>query len=125
VTLRILVVDDSAHVRHALSELLQLRGFAVAGAVGDGDQADAAVVAGCPDGVLVDVNLPGRDGFVVAATLARACPQARIVLTSSEVDAVPRSVLEGCGAVAFVAKTDLAAADLAGLFGGDVAQARR
>jgi hypothetical protein len=47
------------------------------------------------------------------------------VLTSSEVDAVPRSVLQGCGAIAFVAKTDLAAADLAGLFGGDVAQARR
>jgi DNA-binding NarL/FixJ family response regulator len=125
VTLRILVVDDSPHVRRALRELLQLRGFAVAGAVGDGDQADVAVAADCPDGVLVDVNLPGRNGFMVAATLASACPQARIVLTSSEMDTVPRPLLEECGAIAFVPKTGLAAVDLARLFGGDPSQARR
>jgi CheY-like chemotaxis protein len=116
VTLRILVVDDSAHFRHVASELLHVRGFDVAGTAGDGDEADAAVAVACPDGVLVDVNLPGRDGFAVAATLGRACPRARIVLTSSEVDAVPPAVLQHCGAIAFVAKTDLAVADLARLF---------
>jgi CheY-like chemotaxis protein len=116
VTSRILIVDDSPPFRAAVAELLIERGFEVLVAVGDGDEALAAVAERCPDGILLDVNLPGRDGFSVAATLSASCPAARIVLTSAEVDYVGPATLETCTAVAFVPKQDLAAADLKTLF---------
>jgi CheY-like chemotaxis protein len=112
VTLRILVVDDSSHFRRTVRDLLSARGFALFDAAADGDQALAALAAGCPDGVLLDINLPGRDGFAVAASVAARCPATRIVLISSDVYEVATSTLHECGAVAFVPKTELAVTDL-------------
>ncbi len=116
--LRILIVDDSRKFRDAAAELLAELGFEVLAAAADMDQALAAVADGRPDGILLDVNLPGQDGFAVAASLAAACPAARIVLTSAELDRVPAKVLQTCAAVAFVPKHELAVADLGALFGG-------
>ena len=113
---RILVVDDSASFRRAASELLHARGFRLLAAVGDGQAALAAVAEERPDGVLLDVNLPGPDGLAVAASLTRRYPGLRIVLTSSELDDVPARLLAASGAVAFVPKTDLVSADLQRLF---------
>ena len=98
--------------------MLALRGFEVLDEAADGEQALAAVAGSCPDGILLDVNLPGQDGFAVAASLAAACAGARIVLTSADIDQVPAEVMKACPAVAFVAKQELAAADLAQLFAG-------
>ena len=111
VTFRILVVDDSPAFRRTVGELLSLRGFELVTA-GDGEEALIAASEHCPDAALVDVNLPGDDGFTVARSLATICPRARIVLTSSDLDAVSTALLNGCGAAAFVPKTDLATIDL-------------
>ena len=116
VTPRILVVDDSRHFRRTALELLRARGFALFGVAADGEQALAALAAGCPDGALVDINLPGGDGFGVAASVAARCPATRILLVSADVDAVPASRLVSCGAVAFVPKTELAVTDLGRFF---------
>jgi CheY-like chemotaxis protein len=113
---RILIVDDSPRFREMAAGLLAERGFDVLGGVEDGEQAMAAVGRECPDGILLDINLPGPDGFAVAASLAAACPSARIVLTSSDFARLPDALLRDCAAAAFVAKEDLAAADLEGLF---------
>ena len=118
VAIRILVVDDNQHFRRHVSELFMLRGLEVTDAAADGKAALAAVVCACPDGVLLDINLPGRDGYSVAASLAAICPAATIVLTSADVDQVPTAVLLECGATAFIPKTDLATVDLRWLFGG-------
>jgi CheY-like chemotaxis protein len=115
---RILVVDDNPHFLRTAAKLLALRGLEPYGAVGDGDEALAAIDAGCPDGVLLDINLPGRDGFEVAAALAARCPALAIVLMSSDADEVDGSRLESCGAKAFVSKTELATTALELLFGG-------
>jgi DNA-binding NarL/FixJ family response regulator len=116
VAIRILVVDDSPPFRRHAHELLTLRGLEVIAAAADGDDAIAAVVRACPDGVLLDINLPGRDGYAIASSLAMLCPAARIVLTSSDVDGVSAVVLDECGATAFVPKVDLATIDLQRLF---------
>jgi CheY-like chemotaxis protein len=113
---RILVVDDSGHFRSTAGELLAARGFESSTMAADGEEALAAVSDACHDGILLDINLPGRDGFAVATSLASVCPAARIVLTSSDVDDVPEEVLAACGAIAFVPKTRLTTADLRGLF---------
>jgi DNA-binding NarL/FixJ family response regulator len=114
----ILIVDDSPSFRAAAAELLAERGFEVFKAAHDGEQALAAVASECPDGVLLDIGLPGPNGLLVAASLAAACPQARIVLTSAEFDQLPAGVLEASAAVAFVPKDQLAVIDLAALFDG-------
>jgi DNA-binding NarL/FixJ family response regulator len=118
VAIRILVVDDNQHFRRHVEELFMLRGLEVVDVAADGKDALAAVVRACPDGVLLDINLPGGDGYSVAASLAAICPVARIVLTSSDVDEVPTAVLLECGATAFIPKIDLATVDLRRLFGG-------
>jgi CheY-like chemotaxis protein len=114
---RILVVDDSPNFRRTAEKLLGLRGLEAFSVVADGDEALAASNGACPDGVLLDINLPGRDGFEVAAALSQRYPSLAIVLMSSDLDEVESSRLESCGASAFVAKTELASADLEQLFG--------
>ena len=108
----ILIVDDSPRFRAVAAELLAMRGFEVLEQAADGEQALAAVAGRCPDGILLDVNLPGPDGFAVAASLAAACAGARIVLTSADIDHVPAAIMRTCAAVAFVPKHELAVADL-------------
>ena len=112
----VLVVDDSPQFREVAAALLAERGIELLAAAADGDQALDAVVPVCPDGVLLDINLPGANGFAVAAALAAVCPTARIVLTSANVGDVPAQVLAGCAAIAFVPKEELVRADLDALF---------
>jgi CheY-like chemotaxis protein len=115
---RILVVDDSESFRSTASVLLAARGFELFESVPDGKAALAAVADECPDGILLDINLPGRDGFAVAAAIAATYPAVRIVLTSSDTEDVPGALLRTCGATAFVPKTELATADLETLLNG-------
>jgi CheY-like chemotaxis protein len=116
---RILVVDDSGAFRRTAAELLMLRGYGVFGSVRDGRAAIEAASRGCPDGVLLDINLPDDDGLAVARALAAVCPAVRIVLTSADVEDVPAAELTRCNAEAFVPKDELAVADLTRWFGPD------
>jgi DNA-binding NarL/FixJ family response regulator len=116
VAIRILIVDDDAGFLGIAAELLAERGFEVLGKAIDADQALAAAISERPDGILLDINLPGRDGFATAAALAAVCPSARIVLTSADVGQVTAEILRGCAVHAFVPKEELATTDLAGLF---------
>jgi CheY-like chemotaxis protein len=112
----ILIVDDSPRFRVAAAELLAGWGFELFDVAADGPQALAAVARKKPDGILLDVNLPGPDGFAVAASLAAACPAARIVLTSTDADCGLPQIVAASAAVAFVPKQELAVTDLRTLF---------
>jgi CheY-like chemotaxis protein len=112
----ILIVDDSPRFQATAAELLAAWGFELFDVAADGPQALAAVAGKCPDGILLDVNLPGPDGFAVAASLAAACPVARIVLTSTDADCAPSQVMATSAAVAFVPKQELAVTNLRALF---------
>jgi CheY-like chemotaxis protein len=113
---KVLVVDDSPQFRDVAAALLAERGLELFGLAADGSQALAATAQVCPDGILLDINLPGPDGFTVAVALAAVCPAARIVLTSADAAHVPEQVLAECAASAFVPKEQLAGADLGALF---------
>ena len=115
VSYRILIVDDSEAFRRTAALLLAKCGLEPAGVVADGEAALAAVRSDCPDGILMDINMPGQDGFAVAARISSMCP-AVIVLTSSDIDEVSSVTLKACGATAFVPKIELATTDLEGLF---------
>ena len=113
----ILIVDDDVIFRTLAAELLASQGFDVLDEAADGLAALAAVAGRCPDGILLDISLPGSDGFALAPSLAAACPDAKIVLISAGIDQVPAEVLETCAASAFLPKQELAVADLRALLG--------
>lgn len=69
---RVLVVDDNADAASSLALLLRLLGHQVHVA-NDGPEALQAVAADCPDLVLLDIGMPGMDGYEVARRL-RALP---------------------------------------------------
>ncbi len=79
--LRVLVVDDSADVRTTLHTLLQLFGHEVAEA-GDPYAALGLAATFRPDAVLLNVILPGLDGFEVARRLRRIPGLGIIVLVA-------------------------------------------
>ena len=116
---RILVVDDSGAFRRTARTLLALRGYELLATARDGRAAIEAASRDCPDGVLLDVNLPEGDGFAVARALAAVCPAVRIVLTSADIEDVPPAELARCHAVAFVPKDELPVVDLTRWFGRD------
>ncbi|HEY0815933.1 MAG TPA: response regulator, partial [Pseudonocardia sp.] len=70
-----------------------------------------------PDGVLLDVHLPDRDGFAITRVLADRSGAPSIVLTSTDALGDLDAALAASGARAFVAKERLVEADLGRLFG--------
>ena len=69
--LRILIVDDEVPARKDLRRMCgKLEGVEVAGEAGDGPDAVKLVMKLKPDVVLLDIQMPGLDGFQVVARIA-------------------------------------------------------
>ncbi|MFP4130270.1 MAG: response regulator transcription factor [Halorhodospira sp.] len=66
----ILIVDDEANIILSLEFLMRQAGFAVRTAE-DGEQALAALEEQVPDLVLLDVMMPGKDGYEVCQQIRR------------------------------------------------------
>jgi DNA-binding NarL/FixJ family response regulator len=110
----VLIVDDHADFRASARALLELQGFEVVGDVVDGETALEAAAQLRPDVVLLDVQLPGIDGFEVAERLAAAANPPRVVLISSRGrNAYDR--LQGAPVAGFLGKHELSGAALAAL----------
>ena len=108
-----LIVDDHEGFRQAARALLEESGFAVIGEAVDGGEAIAAVARLHPWLVLLDVQLPGLDGFEVAVRLADGPDPPLVILTSTRGAASYRRRLAGSPAAAFVPKSELSVAALA------------
>jgi anti-anti-sigma factor len=105
----VLIVDDDAGFRQVARILLQRCGLRVAGEASDGAQARSGCERLRPDAVLLDVNLPDGYGPALACELRSAWPGLPVLLTSTD------PWVEGATDIAFVPKTELPSADLAGL----------
>jgi DNA-binding NarL/FixJ family response regulator len=103
----ILIVDDHAAFRAAARRVLERHGYQVVGEAGDGDDALAAARALRPDVVLLDIQMPGPDGFEVAARLAAAGRPPAIVMVSSRDAQDFGGLIERSGACAFIPKHEL------------------
>ena len=111
---RVLIVDDYEPFRAVARELLEAAGFVVSGEAVDAAEALAAVVAEQPDAVLLDVQLPGRDGFSLATAItANGGPVVVLVSSREAEDYGPR--VAASGASGFIAKRRLSAAAFAAL----------
>lgn len=113
---RVLIADDHDSFRKQARRLLEAEGHRVVGEAADGVAALAAAAELQPDLVLLDVQMPGLDGFEVAARLTRSgAPAPVVVLTSTRDGADYRPLVAACGARGFIAKGDLTGAALARL----------
>ncbi len=67
---RVLVVDDSAAIRHLVADCLRRQGFRVKTAV-DGQDGESKAVVDPPDLVLTDYDMPRMTGFELVVALRR------------------------------------------------------
>jgi DNA-binding NarL/FixJ family response regulator len=114
---RVLIVDDDEGCIALETQLVEDAGAVVVGTAGTAAEALQLSQQLTPSAVLLDVNLPDGDGVDVAAAMTRHESPPRVVLVSADPDAVSPAAVVACGASAFVPKTELADADLAGLLG--------
>jgi len=112
---RVLIVDDHAAFRDAARALLEDDGFEVVGEAADGPAALAECARLRPALVLLDVQLPGLDGFAVAERLAGTRQPPDIVLVSNRSAATYRRRLAAAPVRGFLTKSDLATESLAAL----------
>jgi DNA-binding NarL/FixJ family response regulator len=111
---RVLIVDDHQPFRAVARELLESAGYVVTGEAADAAEALAAVAADAPDAILLDIQLPDRDGFSVARALAARDGPAVVLISSREAeDYGPR--IAACGARGFIPKSKLSPAAFAAL----------
>lgn len=99
---RALVVEDNPSARKWLADAMTALGFSVQ-AVADGEAA-LALDAGGIDVVMLDVNLPGRDGMAIARALRVRQPALRIVGCSAEAFAATRDAALAAGMDAYLTK---------------------
>jgi CheY-like chemotaxis protein len=99
-TKTLLVVDDDPAVRESLEELFRHQGYQVLTAV-DGESGLRAVRAERPDLMVLDVALPGLDGFRVATQIKNdpTLTQIPIILYSGQVG-------DNCALLAYQTKAD-------------------
>ena len=111
---RVLIVDDHEPFRTMARSLLEGAGYVISGEAADAAEALAAVIADAPDAVLLDVQLPDRDGFSVATALMAMGRPAVVLISSREAEDYGRRVA-ACGARGFIAKSKLSVAAFAAL----------
>jgi DNA-binding NarL/FixJ family response regulator len=102
----VLIVDDHAGFRTSARALLEADGFDVLGEAVDGESAMAQARRLGPDVVLLDVQLPGMDGFAVAERLAAEPAAPAVVLISSRGRGAYRGRLESTPARGFITKAE-------------------
>ena len=112
-TVRVLLAEDQAMVRGALSALLALEGdIEIVAEAARGDEVVPAALAARPDLALLDIEMPGGDGLAAAAALEERLPSCRvIILTTFGRAGYLKRAMES-GAMGFLLK-DAPAAELA------------
>jgi DNA-binding NarL/FixJ family response regulator len=111
----VLIVDDHDEFRTSARALLEAEGFAVVGEAADGAEAMEAVAALRPAVVLLDIQLPGRDGLDVAEGIAAGPDPPAVVLISSREAKAYGPRLGEAPARGFIAKSELSGAALTSL----------
>ncbi|MEU9021016.1 MULTISPECIES: response regulator transcription factor [Actinomadura] len=103
--IRVMLAEDQRMVRGALAALLGLEAdLEVVGEASGGEEAVAVAARTRPDVVLLDIEMPGRDGLAAAPEIRAAVPDCKImILTTFGRPGYLRRAMEA-GASAFLVK---------------------
>ena len=118
-TLRCLIVDDSARFLDAARSLLERQGITVVGVASTSAEALMRAAELRPDVTLVDIDLGGESGLELARQLGRGgdvAPSSLILISAHAeqdyVDLIAESMVAG-----FLSKSALSAGAICGLLG--------
>jgi DNA-binding response OmpR family regulator len=96
--IKVLLVDDEKEFVDALSERLELRDFEVAKAFG-GEEAIDKIGKVDVDVVVLDVQMPGKDGIATLHEIKKAKPLVEVIMLTG--NATVQSAIEGLQTGAF------------------------
>ena len=101
---RVLVADDDAMIRAALSELIGgRRGLVLVGTAVDAQSAIALAASSRPDVAVLDYKMPGG-GVYAAREIIRLSPGTAVLCLSAFGDPGTESKMRGAGATGFLIK---------------------
>jgi len=103
--IKILIVDDHALVRMGVRRLLEdLPDMTVVAEAESGELALTLVKSHEPDVVLLDMKMPGIDGWEVTRRLQKSAPHVKVIaVTAMSTDTLPSRVLQ-LGAMGYITK---------------------
>jgi DNA-binding NarL/FixJ family response regulator len=118
-SLRAVIVDDSADFVRAARAFLERDGITIVASVSTGAEALRSAAEHDPDVVLVDVGLGAENGFDVVERLSRASGgRRRVVLISARCEQDIRELVDASSAIGFVSKSRLSARAIIELLDG-------
>lgn len=104
---RVLLIDDDPSFRSLARDVLGSCGLDVIGEASTAADGIAAATRLRPEAILLDVGLPDRNGILLAGELSALPWGPRILLTSTDPDAINAEAAQRHGACGFVRKHDL------------------
>lgn len=103
---RVLVVEDTDHVRAVVADMLRLDGFDVVGTASSGEEAVPLALATDPHVVVMDLHLTGIDGLEATRRLRAARPGQQVVLYTAFLDASIEEAARAAGAALCLGKVE-------------------
>lgn len=101
---RVMIVDPSLYSRMVLSNILVTNGYSVCSEVSSGAEALAKYSKVRPDLVLVEAQMPDRDGVATITELCRSFDGCQVILLASAGQRARVCEALSAGAVDFIAK---------------------
>src|SRR5262245_13204022 len=80
---KVLIVDDEPAIRWVLAEALRGWGYETVEA-GTGEATLAAIIAGQPAAILLDINLPDSSGLDLLREIKRRSPHSAVIMITAE-----------------------------------------
>jgi DNA-binding NarL/FixJ family response regulator len=104
---RILIADDDSAVREQVRQIVESReGFKVCGEAADGAEAIERTKQLKPDLVILDISMPGVDGFEAARIIRKFFPDVRILMFSVHKSNELKKHAMEVGAAGYVEKSE-------------------
>jgi CheY-like chemotaxis protein len=103
---KVLVVDDTDHVRDMLVTMLELDGFSVVGEAQSGPDAIKLASLKRPDVIVMDHKMPGMDGLEAARLIREELPEQAIILYTAYLDDKLEQTAKDAGIAICVAKVE-------------------
>ncbi|HJV03949.1 MAG TPA: response regulator transcription factor [Actinomycetota bacterium] len=103
-TVRLLIADDTLHVRKMLVDILDLHGFEIVGEAADGDEAVVRTAETDPDVVVMDLKMPRTDGLEAARRIREGRDDQKVILYSAYLDDDVRRQAQAIGVDTCVSK---------------------
>ncbi|MGH2725521.1 MAG: response regulator, partial [Actinomycetota bacterium] len=105
-TIRVMVVDDTEHVREMLGTMLELDGFDVVARAASGPEALEQVTAAAPNVVVMDYKMPGMDGLTATRRLRELAPEVAVIVYTAYLDDTIEEAARDAGAALCIGKVE-------------------